>query len=497
MVRRSVLALGLLAACSGQEVQISLPTPTISVLPDAIDFGAVVALDQDGANPVNQRATETVFLENTGRADLDWSLTLDSPGFVGPEVRKGLLEPGDDLEFELAFEPPTLGPFTGTLTVTSNDEARPSIEIPLTGEGRVPFAPDIAINPLIVDFGDVELGNVAQRVVTIANEGDAALTLGTAEQGGAGTFRLASGDPSGTVLLPKASLPVLVEFTAVQLGGDSGTWTVRSDDPDEPALDVVFIANGGGEYAYPEAVITNCPATADVTQPVRYTLSGVNSTDPDGGALTYVWSLVRRPQAGDPSNVPLPDDDVETELTIDAAGIWEVTLVVTNEAGRPSVPAKCVIDATPIDDVYIELSWAGPTSDLDLHLARDAAPFFDVPNDVSYCNPAPDWGTPGDPTDDPRLALDDSDGLGPEIITLPMAPDGTYLVRVHHFDDGDDGAVTATVVVYADGDRITETSAVLGRNEVWEVGQINWPDATFGTSTAPVFDAGGERECDL
>ncbi|MEM6929205.1 MAG: hypothetical protein AAF602_19860, partial [Myxococcota bacterium] len=90
---------------------------------------------------------------------------------------------------------------------------------------------------------------------------------------------------------------------------------------------------------------------------------------------------------------------------------------------------------------------------------------------------------------------DDDDGLGPEIIVIPVASDDTYLVRVHHFDDGDDGSVTATVVAYADGERIAETSAVLARNEVWDVGQINWPDATFGTSTAPIVDAGGTREC--
>jgi len=500
---RSLLALILtLTACSS-EVPISIATPAISVLPDALDLGEAVAADQEGARPVNQRATDRLFVENTGRADLRWAISFEDPAFtlVDPETGEatpnleGELPPGADQEVGIRFAPPTLGEASASLIVASNDPDRPGVEVTLTGEGRVPYAPDIEVLPRALDFGPVELGETSQEVVTVLNLGDAPLDLGTVSQTGAGTFQLASGDPSGIRLLPGASLPVLVQFAPVQISGDSGVLTLRSNDADEPAVDVTLDANGGGDFAYPEAVITGCPATADVSEPVTVTLSAASSIDPDGGMLAYSWSMVRRPDAGDPDNDLTPLDEVDTSFLVDAAGIWEVALVVVNEAGRPSVPAKCTIDATPIDDVYVELSWAGPTSDLDLHLARDNAAFFAVPDDVSYCNPAPDWGAPGDPSDDPVLARDDDDGLGPEIITLPVAPDDTYLVRVHHFDDGDDGAVTATVVVYADGERIAETSAVLARNEVWEVGQINWPDATFGTSNAPVTDAGGTREC--
>jgi len=502
MVRRLVLCFALSSVACAPETVISLPTPTVSVLPEALDLGEAVGADQDDGDPAERATTETLFVENTGRADLSYELTVSDAGFsiVDPASGEpvgdvtGVLEPGDDLAVDVRFAPPALGEFAGTLTVASNDPDRPSVEVPLQGTGRVAYAPDIEVTPLALDFGDVELGEVGQDFVTVLNLGDAPLTLGTVTQSGAGTFRLASGDPSGAELLPGASLPVLVEFAPVQTGGDSGVLTLRSDDADEPAIDVALQANGGGDFDYPEAIITGCPATADVSEPVPITLSGVDSIDPDMGSLTYDWRLVRRPDAGDEGALPFPDDGVQTTFVVDAAGIWEVTLVVTNASGLPSVPAKCVIDATPVDDVYVELSWAGPTSDLDLHLARDNAPFFSA-NDVSYCNPNPDWGAAGDDQDDPRLALDDDDGFGPEIITLPVAPDGTYLVRVHHFDDGDDGSVTATVVVFADGQRITEASAVLARNEVWEVGQINWPARTFGTSTTPPFDAGGTREC--
>lgn len=509
MVRRTLWRVplwvlwGTTAACT-QEVPLTTALPVISVLPDAVDFGEAVAADQSPASADERLRKATVFVANPGRANLFATLRTDDPEFGLVDPKTGdltdelsiTLERDTERATDLRFAPLTVGPTPGTLVIESNDLDRPVVNVKLTGLGRVPYAPEIDVDPVTLDFGDVALDALASDIVTITNLGDAPLTLGTTEQAGAGAFRLATRDPSGTVLLPGGSLPVLVEYTAQQTGGDSGTWTVRSDDGDEPEVTVDFQANGGGEFDYPEAVITGCPATADVTDPVAVTLSGAMSSAPGGGPLDYAWSLVRPLQTVDPSHAPMPVDEVETTFVIDAAGIWEVALTVTDDMGVSSVPAKCIVDATPLDDIYVELTWEGPTADLDVHLARDGAPFFDTPDDVSYCNPTPDWGLEGDPSDDPALARDDDDGWGPEVITLPRANDGTYLVRVHHFDDGDDGSVTATAVIYVNGVRQIETSAVLARNAVWEVGQVNWPDATFGAYAGAPFDAGGDRECD-
>ncbi|MEM6931647.1 MAG: hypothetical protein AAF602_32250, partial [Myxococcota bacterium] len=152
MDRRAVLGATLLcfAGCTG-EVGISIPTPTISVLPDTLDLGEAVAADQAGAEPANQRSLAPLFVENTGRADLVWAITIDGDGFamidpVSGEATTtlgGTLEPDDDLTLDVEFAPPTLGDAAASLVVTSNDPDRPAVEVPLTGVGRVPFAPDI------------------------------------------------------------------------------------------------------------------------------------------------------------------------------------------------------------------------------------------------------------------------------------------------------------------------------------------------------------------
>ena len=114
----------------------------------------------------------------------------------------------------------------------------------------------------------------------------------------------------------------------------------------------------------------------------------------------------------------------------------------------PSVPAKCVINAEPVDAVYVELTWGGSTADFDLHLAEGEAEFFSVPGDCNWCNQSPDWGQPGT-SDDPVFGGDVDSAGGPEFISMESPADGIYVVRVHHFDDGDDGLTTADVQVFS------------------------------------------------
>jgi uncharacterized protein YfaP (DUF2135 family) len=108
---------------------------------------------------------------------------------------------------------------------------------------------------------------------------------------------------------------------------------------------------------------------------------------------------------------------------------------------------------------------------------------------------SPDWGRQG-ATDDPSLDVDDDDGFGPEVINVASPADGAYPVRVHLFDDADDGDVTARVTVFAMGREVFSGSRVLRRNQVWDVGEVNWPQGTFAVSSTRPWDAEGTRGCE-
>jgi len=481
------VACALLAMSCGQEGTISSLHPELSVLPGSIAFGEVVA--GTSAEPA------LLFVGNVGLANLEATLSIegdDDGVFALPQLDQVVLAPEDSREIPVGFAPRDLGAYDAEIVVAWNHPDEPAERIPLSGTGRVPFAPEIDVAPPLVDFGTVGVGSDATAVVTIRNLGDADLVLGTLVQSGAGTFALAS-DPSGDVIAPAESRAVVVTYAPLTDAGDQGVLTVPSNDVDEPVVEVTFLANGGGAGVYPEAII-DCPGEVALQGAVLVHLDGSASFDPDGGALTYAWEVTRRPDGADPDVEPEPPDAASADLLVAAAGTWEVTLQVHDDGGVPSVPAKCVLDVVPESTLYVELSWAGPTSDLDLHLAENDAELFAVPGDTSWCNAAPDWAAPGVADDDPALALDDPEGYGPEQITIASPAEGSYTVRVHAFDDADDGPVTATIQIYTYGALAHSASQVVERNEVWDVGAVSFPAGTVAVDST-VWDAGGNRGC--
>lgn len=456
-------------ACNGDN-NINALHPEISVAPpDALAFGDVVVL---------QSASQEIYISNGGRAPLEVALAIEGgDGTFSVAESSHTVEPDDTWTVPVTFAPSTFLDFAGALKITSNDAESPSLTIALTGTGVDAPTPDIELDALAVDFGTVDLGDHDTRYLEIRNVGDANLEIGTLVQQGSGAFHLVS-DPSRSIVAPGASLPVILEYEPANDLGDTATLTIPSDDPDEGSVTVTLLGNGGGDYDYPVARI-DCPDGAEPPEWLR--LDGTGSEDPSGGTLTYAWSLSDRP-TGSQAKLD-PDDESSVELYADIAGNYEVQLVVTNEIGVPSAPARCVIAAIPKDALHVELTWDGGTSDLDLHLAEDGASLFDSPDDACFCNPRPSWADAGT-DDDAHLDLDDRSGYGPENINVLAPKDGTYLVRVHYFEDNGDGDVLATVRVYSYGVLVDTVTETLSRDQVWEVGQVNWPAGTLGRSSA-------------
>jgi hypothetical protein len=307
----------------------------------------------------------------------------------------------------------------------------------------------------------------ATQLFTIGNVGDAPLELGLLGHTGSGAFVLIT-DPSDQTVMPGDELPVVVSYVPTNADGDGATLTLGTNDPDEPVVEVALIGNGGGDGSYPIAV-ADCPGEVDPPENVAVADGG--SSDPGGHLpLTYAWTIVDKPTG---SQAELAEQALaDTEFFADLAGDYDVELVVTNSLGVRSAPARCRIAAVPTEDLHVELIWDGLRSDVDLHLRQQAADLYERPGDCNWCNTHPTWGA--------TLDLDDRSGLGPENINVASPANGAYDVAVHYFDDGGDGSIVATVRVWTFGVLEDERSHRLERNEVWEVGRVNWPAGTFG-----------------
>ncbi len=498
-MRFALPLLVLVAACGGNETNIRTLYPEISVTPPSLESWTA-PVDTDGpvrgAEPrdviVGETATMELYISNQGSADLDLSIQLDGEAFALDAESPTTLE-RDELRTYVV----TFSDYEGTLTLLSNDEDTPNLEIPLRGRGIHPPTPDIEVDPLTIDFGDVDVGDTEVRPnLQIHSVGTAPLKLGTLRVEGSPAFAVAAGPIPGGDGFEEGSVPVVLTYTPFFEGqGDDAELVIPSNDPDEPEVRVALTGNGGGDgVGYPEAVIADCPEVVEINGPDVVPLDGSPSSDPAKEyPLTYSWQTSRVP-AGSATRIDVVDSSEPTvDIPVDVAGEYDVLLTVHNQLGTPSAPALCTLDVVPLDDIRVELSWDGPYADLDLHLLENPdAAMWDPELDMHYCNAddPPDWGGSGT-DDDPRLDVDDRGGWGPENINIYLPAQGAYPVRVHYFATQGDLVVTAHVVVWADGEKVWEGSKAMDWKQVWEVGQLNWPDGTFAVSNVPLYEESG------
>lgn len=145
--------------------------------------------------------------------------------------------------------------------------------------------------------------------------------------------------------------------------------------------------------------------------------------------------------------------------------------------------------------LHIRLTWNNLGADVDLHLRPPdgaSSTAWDYSNDCAYYNETPDWGVPGDTTDNPSLDRDCITSCTEENITLDkITESGTYKVLAHYFRDHDKGASTARVEIFQNGISIFDQSRTLTNSgdepdtgQIWTVLSVTIPDSGAISSKA-------------
>jgi len=133
---------------------------------EEIDFDIVF-----GGNP----AEEEITVRNIGSLPLEiQDAVIEGEGFSVEWDEGVVLERYDETIITVEFDPQRIGVHEGTLTVSSNDEDRPEVEIPLTGDARLAT---IVANPEVLDFGEVYVNVETRREVELINLGNIDLTI--------------------------------------------------------------------------------------------------------------------------------------------------------------------------------------------------------------------------------------------------------------------------------------------------------------------------------
>jgi hypothetical protein len=463
----------LAAALGGCDTGTFQPAPPIMVIAlDRLDFGAVAVGDQ---------AVLPVQVQNQGKSDLKVAATLQGADgseqdftVVGGEEP---IPPATAQNLLVTFRPTKVLDYQATLVVQGNDDANPRAELALTGSGYRRGA--IEVEPTRLDFGLVNAGSAGLGQVIIRNVGNGDLVVTH--------IGLASGTNPDFAILSSTRTPATVpEKTEIRLslayrpGADSlppadGALIIRAADPFQPETQVSLAAR-----------LNRAPvADAGPDQegepflPVR--LDGSLSTDADGNQpLRFEWSLTRVPEG---SAAALADAaTVQPTFTPDLVGVYQAELWVTDSTGLRSIlPDRVLVNALPKERLLLELVWDSPIADLDLHFLAPGGT-LGTASDCFYGNRDPDWGTPGDATDDPALLRDDLAGFGPETIGYASPLSGIYQVTVDYFaahTPSGTEPTTATLRVFVDGSLMAEIGHRLeSQGQRWKVVTVQWPEGS-------------------
>ena len=238
--------------------------------------------------------------------------------------------------------------------------------------------------------------------------------------------------------------------------------------------------------------VVTCPGdvSADVLDTIALAGSG---SDPDGGPVSYAWTVTSRPPGS--ISTPSSPSSASTNFYLDASGAYVVQLCVTDDEGER---ACCSVNVTsnPPGAIHVEISWSTAYGDVDAHLlnvTRSHPNGWWTADDCYFANRAPDWGPVG-VDGNPTLDIDDTDGYGPENITVDRNPaPGTYTVGAHYFCDRSlgmggapgSGATDGTVRIFCDGALVaTYTGVTLGETDDWvSVAEIDYPSCAVRRRT--------------
>jgi hypothetical protein len=294
------------------------PMPNISVtdavLPSndlMLPFGTITA---------GSTAAQTVTIKNSGNADLMMGSigsidALAAPFMVQTDTCSGkTLVPSASCTMALEFSPTTLGAFTDSVSIPSNDPDQASLTLSVSGIGSTTASGDISvtdsvapIDDLQVPFGNVREGRSVDNAVSVSNTAAGDLVLGNLASISqlAAPFVVVSDTCSGKTLSSGETCGITIRFTPVAGCADSSgtpigtgkklsckysdSFDVPSDDPDEPAVTVQVSGAGVSSKGNnsPGKPGTIYPAALQQGLDTTIQMTWTASSDPDGDPVTY------------------------------------------------------------------------------------------------------------------------------------------------------------------------------------------------------------------
>ena len=535
MYRRIPLAcVGLLFAavgCDCAQEPLAELNPDIAVDPAAFDFGAVrPGFLNAGVVDVLNRGTGSLAIRQI-------TIVPDDAGFsLGSVPRRVAANTSAPINLQLLVN--AAGAASAELIIDSDDKDTPRLVVPLQGEGGVAR---LLVTPDPLDFGLVNQGPGATRLLTLLNDGLDNLTITSAG------FRDDVGFEVATTQLPVNLGPQQSVVVTVDLHPDAGMVVGLA----EPLLrdTLVVSSNLGAREVVVSAQVNLAPIARVVERdsrrnPIKVGVNdvvvadGSETADPEGDDFSYAWSVAARPTSSIAALIG--QGQPEVRITPDVVGAYAVRLRATDVHGAFG---EDDLELLP-RDLAIVLTWAASGaapclefspeqcaafsvadrqrnccghSDLDLHLVGPGGVLGDYGQcpgtcasidfcaeesdvhvdscrqtglDCAFANRTPEWFAVGR-ADDPRLDIDDVSGVGPEIISLNDPADGIYRIVVHYCLDRNAEPSIAHLSIFEQGLLLQQTAPQpIVEGQAWVAAILERTGGSWTVITPPdIFDS--------
>ncbi|HKO56797.1 MAG TPA: IPT/TIG domain-containing protein [Thermoanaerobaculia bacterium] len=218
---------------------VGTPSPACPVGPsvDVSSGTAPITINVANTAAAGGQSLQVTGVINSGNGDF----TAIAPS--GPQT----VTAGSSVNYTVTFDPTLPGQRTGTVRFTTNDPARPTIDVQVCGTGSAPPSANIVgPAPPCPAGASATVGTQASITITVQNNaapGSGPLTVTGAIFANAAEFPTVA--PAGQQTLnPGQQLPFTVTFQPTSVGIKNGTVRFTTNDPARPVIDVPVCGTG-------------------------------------------------------------------------------------------------------------------------------------------------------------------------------------------------------------------------------------------------------------
>jgi hypothetical protein len=309
--------------------------PQISLSSAAVSFGTV---------GVGASGTSTLSISNTGASDLTVSvvsLTGAEFGLSGIATPK-TINAGQSVPVSLSYRPTAAVASTGSLSITSNDPAHPTVTVALSGTG---VQGGLSVSPTTFNFGSVGDGQTKAQIFTLTNSGTSAVTLSQISVTGAGYSVAGLTTPSS--LAAGQSTTFSAQFAPATAGSLTGGISITSSASNSPAT-----VSLSGTGAAASVTVTASPSSLSFGNVNAGSASAKNVTLTNNGNASMTLSQITV------HSKDVHVSGISTPTTI-GAGQTTVLSVTFSPASSEAVTGDITVTSTQGASAVIPISGSG------------------------------------------------------------------------------------------------------------------------------------------